>query len=366
MKKKIICVAAESSFLDIFLRGQLQFLNNYYEVVGIASPCKETHRKISEREGIRTVEVEIKRNISLLRDLCTLIKLYKVFKKESPDIVHSLTPKAGLLCMLASWAAHVPVRVHTFTGLIFPWRKGYMRKLLKITDRLTCMAATTIIPEGEGVKKDLLNNNITNKTLKVLANGNINGVNLDYFKPVLKISPSTVTRFIFIGRIVRDKGIEDLKLAFERMENAELIFVGTFEQDLNPLSNNCYRWVRHGKRVTYVGFKDDIRPYLADADVLVFPSHREGFPNTPLQAGAMGLPTIATNICGCNEIIVDKVTGLLIEPHNPNQLYRAMKQLADNPGLRRKMGSEARVRIAERFSQQDVWNAILKFYQNVS
>lgn len=366
MKKKIICIAAESSFLDIFLRGQLRFLNNYYEVVGVASPDKETHKKISEREGIRTIEVGIKRNISLLQDLITLIKLYRVFRKEHPYIVHSLTPKAGLLCMLASWAAQVPVRVHTFTGLIFPWRKGYMRELLKITDRLTCMAATIIIPEGEGVKKDLVSNNITNKALEVLANGNINGVNLDYFKPVFDISHRSITRFIFIGRIVRDKGIEDLKMAFERLDNAELIFVGTFEQDLNPVSDSCYKWVTQGNKVIYVGFKDDIRPYLANADVLVFPSHREGFPNTPLQAGAMGLPTIATNICGCNEIIVDKVTGLLIEPHNPDQLYKAMKLLAENPELRRKMGLKARARITERFSQQDVWNAILKFYQNVS
>lgn len=363
--KKIIRVASVPRFLDIFLRGQLRFLNNYYEVVGVASPDKEIHKRISEREGVRMVEIEIERKISLIKDLRSLIKLYKLFRKEKPDIVHSLTPKAGLLSMLAARAAGVPVRIHTFTGLIFPWKKGYMRKLLRAMDRLTCMAATHAVPEGEGVRKDLVDNHVTNKPCKVLANGNINGIDLEYFKPIPKIMDDSVTRFIFVGRIVYDKGIEDLKAAFERMDNAELILVGPFEQELDPLSESCYKWVKQGTGVISVGFKDDIRPYLAKADVLVFPSHREGFPNTPLQAGAMGLPTIATNICGCNEIIFDGVNGLLVEPHNVDQLYKAMKTLAENPDLRREMGANARKYIVERFSQKNVWSALLQFYRHV-
>ncbi|NDV67939.1 glycosyltransferase family 4 protein [Dysgonomonas sp. 25] len=364
--KKVIRVATSPISLDLLLRGQLQFLNNYYEVVGVASPDREIHRKISEREGIRTVELGIERKISLIKDLKSLIDLYKLFRREKPDIVHSLTPKAGLLSMLAAWVAGVPVRIHTFTGLIFPWRKGYMCKLLKLMDRLTCISATDIIPEGEGVRTELINSRITKKPLEVLANGNINGIDLEYFKPAQRKQADTVTRFVFVGRIVRDKGIEELKEAFARLNNAELILVGPFEQELNPLSESCYQWIRQGKQVRYVGFKEDIRPYLAHADVFVFPSHREGFPNTLLQAGAMGLPAIATNICGCNEIIIHGATGLLIEPHNPNQLYEAMKLLAENPALRKKMGAIARKHIAERFSQQQVWNALLEFYQDVS
>ncbi|WP_185153990.1 glycosyltransferase family 4 protein [Dysgonomonas sp. ZJ709] len=364
--KKIIRVAAAPISLDILLRGQLQFLNNYYEVVGVASPDKEIHRKISDREGIRTVELCIERRISLLKDLRALINLYILFRKEKPDIVHSLTPKAGLLSMVAAWAAKVPVRMHTFTGLIFPWKKGYMSKLLKTMDQLTCIAATHVIPEGEGVRKELINICKANKLSKVLANGNINGIDVEYFKPIPKISDNTVTRFVFVGRIVRDKGIEELKEAFERLDNAELVLVGPFEQDIDPLSDSCHKWIRQGNRVTSVGFRDDIRPYLADADVFVFPSHREGFPNTPLQAGSMGLPTIATNICGCNEIIINGKTGFLIEPHNIDQLYQAMKSLAEDAALRKEMGLNARVHIVEKFSHQNVWNALLQFYQNVS
>jgi len=364
--KKIIRVAAVPISLDLLLRGQLQFLNNYYEVIGVASPDREVHEKISEREGIRMIELEIERRISLFRDLRSLIKLYLLFRKEKPYIVHSLTPKAGLLSMLAAWAAKVPVRIHTFTGLIFPWRKGFMCELLKAMDRLICWAATTVIPEGEGVRVELVNNCMTNKISPVLANGNINGIDLEHFKPILRPKNNTVTRFIFIGRIVRDKGIEELKEAFEKLSNAELVLVGPFEEDLDPLSVNTQKWIRRGIKVISVGFRDDIRPYLADADVFVFPSHREGFPNTPLQAGAMGLPTIATDICGCNEVIIDGVTGLLVEPNNVEQLYQAMKSLAENPMLRKQMGLNARAYIAERFSQQNVWNALLQFYQFVS
>ncbi|WP_029906717.1 glycosyltransferase family 4 protein [Prevotella sp. 10(H)] len=364
--KKIIRVAAIPASLDILLRGQLQFLNNYYEVVGVASPDKEMHKKIAEREGIRTVELNIERRISLLKDLKSLIDLYLLFRREKPHIVHSLTPKAGLLSMIAARLAKVPVRVHTFTGLIFPWKKGYISKLLKIMDRLTCMAATSVIPEGEGVKKDLIENCITKKLSNVLANGNINGIDTEYYKPIPKISDNTVTRFVFVGRLVHDKGLEELKEAFERLDNAELTLVGPFEQELDPLSENCRKWIKNGNRVMSVGYKDDIRPYLAQADVFVLPSHREGFPNTPIQAGGMGLPVVATNICGCNEIVINGVTGLLVEPHNSEQLYQAMKSLADNPPLRKEMGLKARIHITEKFSQQNVWNALLEFYRNVS
>lgn len=359
-------IAAAPISLDVLLRGQLKFFNNYYEVIAVASPNEIIHRKISEREGVRTVELKIERKISLLEDLKSLIKLYFLFRREKPDIVHSLTPKAGLLSMVAAKAANVPVRIHTFTGLIFPWRKRAVSMLLKTMDRLTCMAATNVIPEGQGIRKELITHSITNKLSAVLANGNINGVDLEYFKPVPSTFERSFTRFIFVGRVVRDKGIEELKEAFERLNNAELIIVGPFEQNLNPLNEDCYKWVREGKGVTSVGFKEDIRPYLADADVLVLPSHREGFPNTPLQAGAMGLPTIATDICGCNEIIINGITGLLVEPRNADHLYEAMKLLSENLVLRKEMGLKARVHIAEKFSHWNVWDALLHFYQNVS
>lgn len=364
--RKLIRVAASPTSLDRLLTGQLGFLNSRYRVVGVASPDAAIHERIRKREGVRTVELEIERKISPLRDLRSLVRLYRFFLREKPDIVHSLTPKAGLLSMAAARMAGVPLRIHTFTGLIFPWRGGATRRLLMATDRLICRFATHVIPEGEGVRRDLVRHRITEKPLKVLAAGNINGVDTAFFKPVLKGDGEGPVRFIFVGRIVRDKGIEELKEAFERLEGAEMVLVGSFEQHLDPLGEDCYRWACSGKGVVNVGFRDDIRPLLAGADVLVLPSRREGFPNTPLQAGAMGLPSIVTDICGCNEIVVDGVTGLLVAPRNPDSLHAAMKRLADDPALRSEMGARARKRIEENFSQKKVWDALLEFYSDVS
>lgn len=369
MTKKIIRVAAIPTSLDLLLRGQLKFLNEHYEVIGVASHDKDIHNQIRQREGIETIELDIERKISPLKDIISLIKLYRLFKYEKPYIVHSLTPKAGLLSMTAAYFAGVPVRVHIFTGLIFPWKKGAMAKLLQQMDKLICHFATHIIPEGEGVKKDLLKYNITNKPLNVLARGNINGIDTDYYKRTNSSEYSDITRFIFVGRIVKDKGIEELHIAFNKLysenSNIELIMVGWFEQELNSLNKDCFTWVKYGKGVRYVGCQDDIRPFLSEADIFIMPSHREGFPNTPIQAGAMSLPSIVTDICGCNEIVVDGETGILVPPRNAERLYEAMKRLHNNKHERKIMGENARKRVKEKFNREDVWSALLSFYQNV-
>jgi glycosyltransferase involved in cell wall biosynthesis len=359
---KLFRVAAAVGSLDLLLTGQLEFLNRHYEVVGVASPDEATHERIRAREGIRTIPLAIRRRIAPLADLRSLWALFTLFRREKPAIVHSLTPKAGLLSMAAAWAAGVPVRVHTFTGLIFPWRRGAMRRVLLSTDRLTCAFATHVVPEGEGVRRDLERHRVTKKPLRVLAGGGVNGVDTEYFKPRPPRPADGVTRFVFVGRLVHDKGIEELLDAFERLENAELVLMGIFEQQLDPLREEYLRKAQN----LNVGFQSDIRPWLASADVLVLPSHREGFPNAPLQAGAMGLPVIATDICGCNEIVIDGVTGLLVPPRDVESLRAAMKRLADDPTLRREMGRAARKRVVENFDHRRVWLALLDFYSNAT
>lgn len=165
------------------LAGQLKFLSNYYEITAVSSPGEQLN-ETGLSEGVRTIAIPMRRRISLLEDFVSLIRLVLFFYKEKPDMVHSITPKAGLLSMLAGWITRVPVRMHTFTGLIFPTATGVRQKILIATDRLTCFCATHVNPEGEGVKRDLINYKITHKPLRIIANGNVNGIDLSYFQPL--------------------------------------------------------------------------------------------------------------------------------------------------------------------------------------
>lgn len=369
MKKKLARVAAVPMSLDLLLQGQLKFLNEHFDVFAVASPGPE-HNRIREREGVRTVELPIERTIAPAKDLASLVRLYCLFRREKPWAVHSLTPKAGLLSMAAALLARVPVRVHTFTGLIFPWRRGPLRFLLKQMDRLTCLCATHVIPEGEGVKRLLLQERITRKPLKVLAHGNINGVDREYFCPAkgrraekrrqLGLTPETVL-FVFVGRVTAEKGIRELLGAYDTLRAevgappVALALVGGLEDDAaaGALPPGIF----------LPGFQQDVRPWLEAADALVLPSYREGFPNALLQAGAMGLPSIATDICGCNEILENGKNGLLVPPRNEAALTAAMRTLRDAPALRQTMGRQAADRVAARFDRSLVWEALLQFYR---
>ena len=220
---KIIRSTTVPESLEAFCRGLLRELHEEdgYEVVAVSSPDRRLD-EVAEREGVRTVAVPMERHISPLKDLKSLINLVRAFRKERPTMVHSMTPKAGLLSMMAAWLTRVPVRVHTFTGLVFPTAKGLTQKILILTDRITCACATHVIPEGEGVKNDLTNYRITKKPLKVLGHGNVRGIDLEHYNPELpevkaeaaKIRKDGVFTFVFVGRLVGDKGINELVAAF--------------------------------------------------------------------------------------------------------------------------------------------------------
>lgn len=378
MKKKIIRTATVASSLDILLKGQLSFLNEHFEVIVVSG--QDNHLdNVANREKVKTISVAFQRHISPFQDLISLIKLYKVLKKEKPFIIHSITPKAGLLSMIAGFFARVPIRIHTFTGLVFPTKTGFLRILLINLDRLLCLFATHIIPEGNGVKNDLLKYKITNKSLNVIANGNINGVDLECFNPklfsdndkiILKKNLNIFNAdfvFIYIGRLVSDKGINELVAAFDKLshknKNVKLLLVGNFENHLDPLITETYEILNHNKSIISVGFQDDVRPYFAVSNALAFPSYREGFPNVVLQAGAMNLPSIVTNINGCNEIIQDNFNGLIIESKNEDAIFESMSLFLNNNDLVSKLTENSRNNIVARFEQSLVWNALLEEYQ---
>lgn len=376
---KLIRTSTVSMSLDYLLKGQLSFLQNYYEVIAVSG--NDIHlEEVAHREKVRTISVVMQRNISPLKDLLSLWNLYVLFKKEKPLIVHSITPKAGLLTMTAGFFAGVPIRIHTFTGLIFPSKTGLLKRLLILMDKLLCKFATHVYPEGNGVKQDLINFGITRKPLKVIANGNVNGIDTDYFnnnnlselenqtlKNALGINPNDFV-FIFVGRLVGDKGINELIAAFKKFNSTDaikLLLVGPFEHELDPLLVETLHEIKVNVNIISVGFQKEVRSYFAIADALVFPSYREGFPNVVLQAGAMNLPSIVTDINGSNEIISDGINGIIIASKNSVELYEAMLELVNDAELRENLQKHSREMIVSRFEQKMVWEAILEEYKRV-
>ena len=375
MNKKIIRACTVSMSVDFFTGLIPELQEQGYEVVSVSSAGPELERV--RAAGARAEVVEMERHISPLKDLRSLWQMYRLFRREKPDIVHSMTPKAGLVCMMAAWLARVPRRVHMFTGLVFPTSKGLTRRILMTTDRLTCTCATHILPEGEGVKADLLNNGITRKELKVLGYGNCRGIDLDRFNPDLpeikesaaKIRKSGIFTFIFIGRIVRDKGINELAEAFARLyadrQDTRLILIGPYEDNLDPVSDNTRKIIKECPGIEAVGSQKDVRAWLAASDALVFPSYREGFPNVVIEAGAMRLPSIVTDINGSREIIIEGENGTIIPPRDSETLYQAMKSFVEQPATTAAMAVAARPLISSRYEQSYVRCNLLNFYKEI-
>lgn len=377
MNEKIIRATTVPMSLNAFCNGMLKELSEKYEVVALSSPGKDL-KEVANREGVRVIAVPMERHISLWRDLKALVQMIGEFRKEKPTMVHSMTPKAGLLCMIAGKLTRVPVRVHTFTGLVWPTESGLKRLILMFTDRLTCACATHIIPEGEGVKCDLIAGKITKKPLKVLGYGNVMGVDMNRCSrrpEVMKIADNlrkeNCFTFLYVGRVVRDKGINELCSAFNRLHNdypkTRLVLVGPYEDVLDPISEESRKIISENEAIDAVGAKtgDELMAYYAAADCFVMPSYREGFPNTVLEAGAMGLASIVTDINGSREIIKEGKNGMIVPPRNEGSLHDAMRAMMLSKVDRERMAGNARKMIADRFEQGFVRKCLYDFYDEI-
>lgn len=369
MKSKIIRACTISYSWD-FVENMLPELKKHYEVVLLSSPGHELD-EVEVKYGVRGIRVPMERQIAPKQDLVSLWRLVKTFRKEKPRMVHSMTPKAGLLCMIAAWLTRVPVRVHTFTGLVFPTATGLKKRILMFTDWLTCACATHVIPEGQGVLADLRNNGITKKPMKVLGYGSVKGVDLKRFHGRRNTNRSEKFTFLFVGRIVRDKGINELVEAFVKLNKkyaeCRLVLVGPFEDDLDPISAKTRQMIKACYDIEVVGEKlgEELVDYYATADCYVFPSYREGFPNTVLEAGAMELPSIVTDINGSREIIEEGRNGIIIPPRDGLALYQAMERMMSDMEARERMVANARESISSRFNQDCIRQYLIDFYNEI-
>ena len=384
--KKLIRITTVPLSLKVLLKGQLRFMaSNGFDVKGVSSEGEEL-REVHENEGIAVEAITMSRKITPFQDLKSLWEMWNFLRKEKPQIVHTHTPKAGIIGMLAARLAGVPHRLHTVAGLPLMEATGTKRKILNIVEKLTYSSATRVYPNSKGLYDFILQNNFTQSNkLKIIANGSSNGIDTTFFSPdqvtelervtlreKLNIQPNDFV-FVFVGRIVSDKGINELIKAFSELQAVEnneptgikLLLVGGLENDLDPLNPETLAEINQNKDIISVGFQQDVRSFFAIADVLVFPSYREGFPNVVMQAGAMGLPSIVSDINGCNEIIIEGENGLIIPPKNVEKLKEKMLTLAKDKNLYTKLKGNSRRMIENRYEQSVVWNALLEEYEGL-
>lgn len=380
MKHKIIRITTVPLSLEKLLSGQLRFMNSFYKIIAVSAD-KERLIKLGQSQDVAVFPLEMTRKITPLQDVIAVFKLFIFLKKTKPFIVHSHTPKAGVVAMFAAKLAGVPNRLHTVAGLPLLEVTGSKRKLLNFVEKLTYSFATKVYPNSFGLEQIIIENKFCKpKKLKVLANGSSNGIDTSFFDPKLYTHDQNLSlkgklnilttdyAFIFVGRLVKDKGINEMVVAFEQLhkenDSVKLILVGDYENDLDPLLPKTLETIKKHESIISVGFQNDVRPYLAIANALVFPSYREGFPNVVMQAGAMGLPSIVSNINGCNEIIKEGINGFIIPVKNEEAIYAAMKKIISDAVLCQNLKQNSRSIIVSQYEQRVVWQAILDEYRS--
>ena len=378
---RVVRMATVAQTLQLTLRGQLRFLADAGVEVITASAGGADVALLTEQESCRHYPLPLTRRINPLTDLWALWQTYRLLRRLRPDVVHTHTPKAGLIGMLAARLAGVPVRIHTITGLPLLEKTGRLRWLLVQMERMTYTCATAVWSDSAAILP-LVAEAVTRRAahFAVLQAGSLNGVDTARFASSAAIEEQAcqlrcqfrltgVFVWLFVGRIVPDKGIAELLQTMVDLHRADpsvrLLLVGEREESLTPLSAPVRQWLMTHPALIEVGFRADIRPYLAVADALVLPTHREGFPTVLLEAGAMNLPCVATDINGCREIIRHEHTGLLVPPKDQPALLTAMRRLMNDTPLRTAMAGRARAYIVETFQQEPLWRAVLAQYRQL-
>lgn len=372
-KKKIAIIVTSVLMVKFFLVPHLKALAKIYDVTLILKN-DEPGILLGLDLPVRVILIPIERKVSLFKDINALVLLVKLLKLEKFDLVHTITPKAGLLGTIAAWVSRVPVRIHTFQGEIWANKTGLWRLILRLLDKLVAQLATNLTIVSESERQYLISERIisANKS-SVLGKGSISGVdftrfNINHTKRALLREKLSLTEhdvlFVYVGRLNVDKGLLELGDAFlklaKEMPNVYLLIVGPDEENVVDQLTGVKSIV--GDRLVFKSYTDNPEVEMQPADVFVLPSYREGFGVVVIEAAACGVPAIGSRIYGIIDAIEDGVTGKLFEVGNSVDLYKQMKVLASSSSLRERMGHDAYLRVKRDFVQEVLVNHMVSFY----
>ena len=383
LKKIKICLVSSipATLWSFYRKLPEKLIKEGFEIEICSSKGKELNY-FRQQYGLTTHQVEIRRQISPLHDIVTIFQLIKIFKKQNFDIIHSHTPKAGLLCMIAAKITKTKSLIYTCHGLPLQTETGIKRLLLKYSEKLTCTLAHQVIVVGTSLKEKIIKYEICPaKKLYILCDGSACGVDLERFTTTEELRQkskairaqnnirSEDTIIGYIGRLVPDKGIEMLVESFTNLhaknENIKLLIIGDLEPHRGKLSETTIKCLKEHPAIKHLNFITEIEPYYCAMDILVLPTKREGFPYTPLEAAAMGIPVIATKVTGCIDVIVDGQTGILVGPDDTIALSEAIEKLIASPQLRHQIGDAARLLVEEKFTSKRLLDAHVKLYRRM-
>ncbi|MCK8043301.1 glycosyltransferase family 4 protein [Shewanella sp. 1CM18E] len=366
MKRKIAFVTATPMTATSFLLDFFKELSKENEVFLISS-CNDD----LVIEGVRVINVKIERKVSIFHDILALIRLVSIFKSYRFDIVHSVTPKAGLLSMVAATVAGIKARFHTFTGQVWVNKTGIKRLTLKIADKITASCASHILVDSNSQRNFIITEGIvTSSKSSVLAHGSISGVDTKRFSPSAEVRCSVRNElsieesdflFLYLGRVNSEKGIPELLKAFSLLQtrvaiknSVKLLIVGPDEEQL--LSEVFV------DDVIILGSTGQPEKYMMAADLFCLPSHREGFGTVIIEAASCGIPSIGSNIYGIQDSILDGYSGLLHKVFDAEDICDKMFFFIDNNAALKSYSSQAKERAIKHFASSNLTQALISFY----
>ncbi|MBS1749923.1 MAG: glycosyltransferase family 4 protein [Bacteroidetes bacterium] len=376
-----ILIGVSSSFCANFLKGQIAFLAaNGFKVVIVSAPGEEISM-LAKKENAELITIPFTKRISPVTDFFQLIRIVRILRREKPDIVNAGNPKSGFLIMIACFLTGFKHTVFTMHGLLSDNQKGLLRSIITLTEKISCRIPEKVIVVSHSLREHAIQRKIINAVKAiVIAKGSSNGIDLSEFSKSLDLTEQVLEmkeRFGltdknivvgYIGRLSKDKGIDILFEAFNilvaKYPVLRLVIAGPLIPE-HPFSARYLDQLYHDEKVIYLGKLLDVRPVYELMDMLVLPSYREGFPNVLIEAAAMEVPVIATNIAGCRDAVMQNVSGELFEKGNVTQLTSAIGKLIDSPDLRKNYGQSGRVFVEKNFANERIWKGQLELYSSL-